>query len=257
MRTILIFLVLAAMAGGLWWGSMRDGSATHLLVSDAVAKPLNDQDAAIFLNIQNTGEPDRLIGAFSSAGLASLYSPIETPGLPIPAGPAALALDGAHIRLSNIESPMADGTLLPVELTFAKAGKITIKARLSDPAKEGAASEVGLFGLGEICAVGEGEPAPEISLSVAPEGEGWRLQVNAEDFRFSKELAGLYHVPGMGHGHIYVGGVKLGRLYEPQAHIGALPQGLHEVRVTLNTNDHRAYVVDGTPVTAAISIKVD
>ena len=51
--------------------------------------------------------------------------------------------------------------------------------------------------------------------------------------------------------------MKLGRMLEPEAHIGALPKGQHEVRVTLNTNDHRAYVVDDVPVSAAAQIVVD
>lgn len=257
MRIILTYLVLAAMACGAWWVFLRDGSGSHLVVSNAVAKPLNDHEAAIFLNIQNLGVPDRLTAASSSAGDAALYSPVETAGLPIPTGSAALALDGAHIVLGNIRGPLTDGALIPVELSFEKAGKITVKAHLADPAKEGQASEVGLFGLGDICTVGKGEPAPRMSLSVAPDGDGWKLHVDAEDFQFSKEFAGAEHIPGMGHGHLYVGGMKLGRLYQPDAHIGALPKGHHEVRVTLDTNDHRAYVVDGKPVTAAIAINVD
>ncbi|UUX49314.1 hypothetical protein NUH88_18170 [Nisaea acidiphila] len=257
MRTILTFLVLAAMAVGLWWGSMRGENASHLLISDAVAKPLNEHDAAILLKIKNLGGPDRLLGASSGAGAVSLYSPVETAGLPIPTGSAALALDGANIRMSGIGASLTDGSLIPVELTFEKAGTITVKARLSDPAKEGQAGEVGLFGLGEICSVGKGEPAPKISLSVVPDGDGWAVHVNARDFEFSKDLAGMQHVPGMGHGHIYVGGVKLGRVYQPDVRIGALPKGTHEVRVTLNTNDHRAYVVGEEPVTASIAIKVD
>jgi len=51
--------------------------------------------------------------------------------------------------------------------------------------------------------------------------------------------------------------MKIGRLYTPEAYIGALPKGQHEIRVTLNTNDHRAYVVDEVPVTASMTIEVD
>ena len=61
----------------------------------------------------------------------------------------------------------------------------------------------------------------------------------------------------MGHGHIYVSGMKIGRLYQPEARIGTLPKGEHQVRLTLNTNDHRAYVVGDQPVTATATIVVD
>ena len=88
-------------------------------------------------------------------------------------------------------------------------------------------------------------------------GEGWEVSVQTDEFTFSQEFAGLFHVPGMGHGHLYVGGVKLGRLYAPTAPVGNLPPGRHLVRVTLNTNDHRAYVVGDEPVTATATIVVD
>jgi len=80
--------------------------------------------------------------------------------------------------------------------------------------------------------------------------------IDAEEFTFSRDLAGAYHVPGVGHGHLYVGGLKHGRLYENQATIGTLPSGTHMIRVTLNTNDHRAYVVDDEPVTATATITI-
>ena len=137
------------------------------------------------------------------------------------------------------------------------AGEVTTKLTLSDPAQAGAAGQHGLFGIGDICVVGEGEPAPAISLTLSETPNGYEVTVLTEDFTFSEDLAGLYHVPGMGHGHLYVGGMKLGGLYQATAQIGALPPGAHEVRVTLNTNDHRAYVVDDVPVTASATITVD
>ena len=63
------------------------------------------------------------------------------------------------------------------------------------------------------------------------------------------------HVAGTGHGHIYLNGLKLGRLYSSSAEIGPLPSGVHVVRVTLNTNNHKAYVVDGKPVTATVTLR--
>lgn len=174
--------------------------------------------------------------------------------MPGPTGRVSLALDAAHVRLAG---EFAAGTLVPLTLVFARAGEVTLKARLSDPRTMGGAGEAGLFGSGGILRVGEGEPAPEISLSVAPEGDGWSVTVEARNFTFSQEMAGLHHVPGTGHGHLYVGGMKLGRLYGPNAHVGALPPGRHELRVTLNTNDHRAYVVGDEPVTVRAAIVVD
>ena len=247
--------VLIAIGAAL---TQRGGGADHILLTDVTAAPLSGGDLGVFLNVENRGAPDRLIGVSSPEATATLYSPEASPGPPMPAGQGpALAADGAHIRLTGLEGPAQDGRLIPLTLTFELAGDVAAKARISDPTTQGAASEVGLFGLGDICVVGEGEPAPAVALSVAPDGDGWKISVLTEEFEFSDALTGLYHVPGMGHGHIYVGGVKIGRLYQPEARIGALPKGEHLVRLTLNTNDHRAYVVDDQPVTATATIVVD
>lgn len=236
----------------------QGGEADHILLTDVSAAPLPDGDLGVFMKVENRGAPDRLISVFSGVAEATLYSPEADAGPPMPSGQGpALAADGAHIRLSNLSGAADDGRLIPLTLTFETAGKINIKARVSAPKTIGGAEEVGLFGLGDICVVGEGEPAPEVSLSVAPDGDGWKITVNTDQFEFSDALTGLYHVPGMGHGHIYVGGMKIGRLYQPEARIGALPKGEHLVRLTLNTNDHRAYVVDDQPVTATTTIVVD
>ncbi len=236
----------------------RDGTAEHILLTDVTAAPLPDGDLGVFLKIENRGTPDRLISVSSEEAEATLYSPEADAGPPMPSGQGpALAADGAHIRLSALTGAADDGRLIPLALIFETAGTINIKARVSAPKTTGGAEEVGLFGLGDICIVGEGEPAPQVSLSVSPDGDGWKITVNTDQFQFSDALTGLYHVPGMGHGHIYVGGMKIGRLYQPEVRIGALPKGEHLVRLTLNTNDHRAYVVDDLPVTATATIVVD
>lgn len=229
--------------------------ASEILITDAVLTPLEDGTLAGFARIENMGRPDRLIAVTSPAGDATLYDPAQAGRLPLPSGRVALAADAAHIRLEA--ETLNDGALVPLTLSFEHAGEVRLKARLSDPTVQGGAEEVGLFGLGDICIVGDGEPAPQIALTVHPDGEGWRVEITAQEFIWSEDLVGLYHVPGMGHGHIYVGGMKLGRLYGPTAHIGALPPGDHAVRVTLNTNDHRAYVVDDVPVVAEAVIRVD
>ena len=98
---------------------------------------------------------------------------------------------------------------------------------------------------------------PEISLSVTQEGPGWRVSLQTRHFAFDEANMGKDHTPGTGHGHIYVGDMKLGRVFSDSFAIGALPKGAHQLRVTLNTNDHRAYAVDGQPITTETMITVD
>ncbi|MEM9522532.1 MAG: copper chaperone PCu(A)C [Pseudomonadota bacterium] len=252
-------LLLAGLIGAgvaVWVVLAGAQTSRHILLTDAVARPLGDGTIAAFVKIENRGAPDRLISASGAAGMdVALYSPKDRAGPPVPTGTASLAPDAAHIRIAS-GTPLKDGSLVPLTLQFEKAGEVSLRVRLSDPAAD-PMSEVGLFGMGDICVVGGDEPAPAIGLAIEEDAGGWNVRVLTEDFTFSKDLVDLYHVPGMGHGHLYVGGIKLGRLYTPEARIGALPKGTHEVRVTLNTNDHRAYVVDDVPVTAAAVIVVD
>ena len=66
---------------------------------------------------------------------------------------------------------------------------------------------------------------------------GVNLQVVATGFRWAPEHASGQAVEGEGHAHVYVDGKKVGRLYGEWMHL-SLPTGRHEVRVSLNGNDH-------------------
>ena len=257
-----VALAIAALGAGLIAWSMTAPAHT-ILLSNVHAKRVDGEPGTVrvFLTIENSGRFDTLISARSrDARTTTLYSPEAEEGLPIPVGGTpSLALDGAHIVLEGVAGAMTDGRLIPITLEFREAGEVTARARLVEAEASGSLAHVGLFGFGDICTVGEGEPAPAVALEVLPAGDdgGWRVEVVSSEFEFRKDLVDYQHVPGTGHGHLYLAGLKLQRLYEPSAVIGDLPPGQHTVRVTLNTNDHRAYVVDDEPVTAMAVITVD
>lgn len=275
MKTLSLLALLALLAGAALWMAAERGAGFDLVVSDVTARPMADGALAVTMGFENAGTPDRLIGVASDAGTATLYSPAANPDPPVPAGTSALALDAAHVRIELQSDLPEDGTLLPLTLRFAEAGEIAVKARLvaaSDMMDHGAMDHStmdhatmehgmtendGVLGTGAAYPVPEGEPAPGLTLTAAPEGDGWRIRLATENFRFAEDLTDGAHVPGTGHGHLYVGGIKIGRVYSDTAFVGALPPGRHEVRVTLNTNDHRAYVAGGQPVTATAMISVD
>lgn len=231
-----------------------------LLITDATAAQLLGKPATVgvFLTIENSGGPDRLTAARSIvAQRARLESAVADAGLPIPAeSSASLAPDGAFILLDGVGGDLKEGRMIPITLRFETAGELRTQARLVAPRTSGVAAAYGLFGIGDICTVEDGEPAPRLSIEVNPDGTEWIVTVKAEDFTFSQDMLNGPHVPGTGHGHLYLGGLKVERFFEPEVRIGALPPGTHEVRVTLNTNDHRAYVVDDEPVTATARITV-
>lgn len=101
------------------------------------------------------------------------------------------------------------------------------------------------------------DPIPAIDLSVTPDAKsGWNVRAEVENLAFAPRSAGLDHVDGDGHLHLYVDGEKVARLYGEWWHLDPLTAGEHEITVEATTNDHRPYVVDGEPVAASVTIDV-
>ena len=104
----------------------------------------------------------------------------------------------------------------------------------------------------------ESPMAVSVTVEEDPLGGG-NLFVETDGFSFAPRNTGADHVPGEGHAHVYVNGVKIGRLYGHAMQLGKLAAGRNKVRVALNTNDHSVYTWNGQPVeaTAAIDIPED
>ena len=97
-----------------------------------------------------------------------------------------------------------------------------------------------------------------VALNVHPDSvSGFNVQIVPTGFTFAPEKVNTTHVPGEGHAHLYVDGVKLRRVYGPWAHVEGLSSGMHEISVTLNANTHEEYAVDGQPITAAVTVHVE
>ncbi len=101
--------------------------------------------------------------------------------------------------------------------------------------------------------------APEgmsVSLQVIADSvSGYNLRIATQGFRFAPENAGAAHVPGEGHAHLYVNGVKT-RVYSEWFHVDGLAPGTHEVRVTLNANDHSPYASGGVTLEDSLGLQV-
>ena len=103
-----------------------------------------------------------------------------------------------------------------------------------------------------------GIPAPELTLMLHPDGAQSRnLHIGITNFEFAPEAVNGPHVPGQGHAHIYVNGVKVARAYGPWMQLDALPKGEHTIRVTLNANDHTQLAVDGEPIEATAQVVIE
>ena len=86
----------------------------------------------------------------------------------------------------------------------------------------------------------EGEPVPTVTLAVQPDlVSGWNVKVATNNFRFAPEELENPGDWNAGHAHLYLDGKKVARLYGSWFHLTGLEPGIRQLRVTLNTNDHR------------------
>lgn len=100
--------------------------------------------------------------------------------------------------------------------------------------------------------------APSVSIALSPDPmSGYNLHVMVENFEFSPQQASLAHTKGQGHAHVYVNGVKRGRLYGPWVHLDALPKGDVTVDVSLNSNNHQPLSVNGEPIKVSAMLSVE
>ncbi len=237
-------VVLIAVLGAFGWALMWP-QAPAIMITEATATPMPNGALVLAMTLTNLGDPDRLTGASSPEGDVVIAGAEGDLALPTGSTPK-LAMDGAHLILTGLTGQATDGRLIPLTLTFQTAGPATTRARLTPPPAQMAHMQTPL----------DAPTGPSVSLTVTPQGDTYRVTVAPQNFRFAQDLVDGPHQPGTGHGHLYLNGLKLQRLYAPQAVIGALPRGRHQVKVVLNTNDHRAYAVAGEPVAASAAITV-
>jgi len=265
-----LFAVAVISALFLWQrdASQHNGKVT---LSEAVANALpNDkQTVLVSLKVKNEGPPQKVLSVSSvDAHHGMIHGVEEKAEAVFPAdSSASLGNDGVHFMLMKVKGELEEGRLLTLKVTLDPAGEVVTKARYSSkPAgghgghqTAGADDDAQGDKMVSVFKVPTDEPQPNLTMRVAEDSDtgAWKVNVETKNFRFSKELADGDHVAGTGHGHIYINGVKLGRLFENAATIGALPKGNHIVRVTLNTNNHQTYMVASKRVTATATITVD
>ncbi|WP_138468005.1 copper chaperone PCu(A)C [Poseidonocella sp. HB161398] len=135
-RTIALSAALSALAAGA-------ALAGDIAIHDAYARASTSRSVsgAAFMTIENAGAaPDRLIAVASPAAeRAELHTHIQDAngvmkmteveeGFEIPAhGSHALARGGDHMMLMGLLQPLKQGDMVPVTLTFEKAGEIAIE----------------------------------------------------------------------------------------------------------------------------------
>jgi|GEM_PF-3218497 len=102
-----------------------------------------------------------------------------------------------------------------------------------------------------------GEPRPTLAIAVLPDPQaGWNLKLQTSNFRFSPGNVSRAHIPGEGYARLTIDQGPRLRIYGEWYHIPELPPGTHTLKVTLCTNDHAAYTIDGAPITAEARVTV-
>jgi len=93
-------------------------------------------------------------------------------------------------------------------------------------------------------------PYPTMDIELSEDAmSGFNLKINLKNFQFSPETVNLENNGNIGHAHLYVNGQKF-RLYSQYYHISGdlLKSGDNEIKVTINSNDHRQFSKDGEPI---------
>lgn len=255
MQTTKILTALIFGLMGFWaFTQLGNSQARHILITDTAAYVMENGTVALTFSVENTGAPDRFVSAESSNKAADFWTPDAQPFITVPSGKSSLSLESAHIIAPLTGDAPEPGTLLPLAMSLESGQTVTAFIKVADtqiaPGVHGAMAH----GAMEI---DMGDPPPTISLTVVRTGQEWAIDIKTDHFEFMPDAVDGEHVPGQGHGHLYVSGTKVGRVFDHSATIGALPKGQHIVRVTLNTNNHVAYMNDGQTVSASAMIEVD
>jgi hypothetical protein len=111
----------------------------------------------------------------------------------------------------------------------------------------------------KIINIPEGIQAPSLDGKVEQDPSGsWLLKIETENFTFAPEKAGLKQLNyNEGHAHIYLDGEKVNRLYGNYYNLGELNEGTHQIKVTLNANNHDGLADKGQEIACIEIFKVE
>lgn len=253
-RLVLLFLLTIIVSGAYFLNANRNTDVTVINARGIPLDALNTRFVITF-EIQNDGPAKILTGLHSaSAQMVHIMNVgyVDAP-IVIPADSVGFfAMDGAHVMAMGVEDSFALGTFLPLTLEFAQAPQVTTRVL-------NVGNEMDMNGMNHDKSDGiQSNLSPDITLfvenGVSPAGAD--ITVNVENFTFVRVADDAPHVSNEGHGHIYLNGLKLGRLYEAEFSLGAVPKGTYELVVALNTNTHQPYMNGGVAVQDTLSFTV-
>ena len=99
-------------------------------------------------------------------------------------------------------------------------------------------------------------PYPTLEVEILEDAmSGYNLIINTTNFTFAPLNVNQANNGNEGHAHIYINNVKF-RQYSPYFHLSnhLLREGLNEITVTLNANDHSHLMVNGNPLEEKLEV---
>ncbi len=97
-------------------------------------------------------------------------------------------------------------------------------------------------------------PLPTLTLAIVNDTmAGVNLHIATTGYTMTPEVVGQADIVGGGHAHVYVNGVKLGRVYSDWVHIPDVKSG-DLIRVSLNGNSHAGWKGPYGPLAAEITV---
>lgn len=116
----------------------------NLEISNISARVTTSDVAGVYFTVKNSGAADTLTAVKVDSNIAAMAQVHEMvadgatmkmqemkDGLPVPAnGTVELKPGGFHVMVMNLKSPLKDGDMVPLDLVFAKAGTVTVKAKV-------------------------------------------------------------------------------------------------------------------------------
>ena len=102
------------------------------------------------------------------------------------------------------------------------------------------------------------KPYPSVNLEIYEDNmDGYNLFIKLENFILTPMDVGKKNKSNSGHMHLYVNDIKISRVYSNWFHIPGRYFNLKEniIRITLNSNLHDSFAINGNPIESEIKVK--
>ena len=102
------------------------------------------------------------------------------------------------------------------------------------------------------------KPYPNVNLEIYEDNmDGYNLFIKLENFILTPMDVGKKNKSNSGHVYLYVNDIKIGRVYSNWFHIPGRYFNLKEniIRITLNSNLHDSFAINGNPIESEIKVK--